>query len=262
MQAAKKVIAEYVADYSLPVLLEKNPQLVENIKKEHQDPKIFLYQETIKLYDVGIEALPTGPHLTCFSMHTERHHIENGLLSMWRSYCTKGDGIALGFNTQKLVDKTNALIKSHKFGTLPLLDVAYSHQTEKIEKRIKASHRLPELLIRTVAKLSGNLTTEEFASPFIDVLGLAMSTKDADFEDEREVRLLSVVVNDSSTSEKLQPKMVGDKILIEYLDCLETIMIGPTNNPQGIYDMVWCALQRANRTDVEIVKSETSFRFL
>lgn len=251
-----------MSDYSLPVLSKTNPQIVENIKKTHQDPKLFLYEETIKLYDVGIEALPTGPHLTCFSMHTERHHIENGLLSMWRSYCTNGDGIALGFNTQKLVDKTNVLIKSHKFGTLPLLDVAYGHQSKKIKSRIKASHRLPEILIQTIARLSGNLTIEEFASPFIDVLGLAMSTKDADFEDEREVRLLCVVVNDSSTSEKIQPKTVGDKILIEHLDCLETVMIGPTNNPQGIYDMVWCALQRANRTDIEIIKSETPFRFL
>jgi hypothetical protein len=76
--------------------------------------------DAAKFFDVGIRSIPTPPHIACFAAHIREHHKENGLLTLWRLYGQQ-DGIALGFDTTKLVKITEAIMQSEAIDTIYLV---------------------------------------------------------------------------------------------------------------------------------------------
>jgi hypothetical protein len=117
-------------------------------------------------------------YLTCFSRHLP--HDTDGLLSMWRAYGNAGNGVAIVFDTSRLIDTESA--------ALVLVEVDYQSRERRMEW-------ISGLIDRFIAILKNSALDPEIVKfagrAFLSRLkGFSLLTKHPGFREEREWRLV------------------------------------------------------------------------
>lgn len=129
------------------------------------------------------EALDT--HVFCLCEH-DLPKDENGLLSMWREYGSKGNGAALVFNTQKINYQTDH----------PILIAKVIYATEQ-QRVIHMRERLAEWArITKEARLSNSSLYLAAKAAFDFIKSFALTTKHSGFSEEKEWRAIYVPERD------------------------------------------------------------------
>ncbi len=228
------------------------------------------------LWDAGIyfnamlKTMPTPPHITCFSAHDRPHQKENGLLTMWRLYGASKDGgmpdegVALGFNTEKLRVETEKILERYGAAYIYLDRVRYGEDDPEIQRRVTDSPSLAALYAQHVIdKLTGtqpdpHLTIEDMNKFTV----LVPSAKHLDFEDEREIRLVVSKELDQSLNGRIALSGPKDRLVIRYMDALEAIMVGPSKRQDALFNSVSDTLRAHGFEHISVLRSRTPFRFL
>lgn len=222
-------------------------------------------EDARSFHDAMVRSLPLPFFLTCFSKHTEPHHNLNGLLTLWRFYGGEGEGIALGFNTRKLVDATESLLQTHSLAAVYLDEVLYGIDDEVLRGRMSEASGLIEMFLEFV----DNLISErelEFGNRGLEMhqfTVLAASAKHPDFVDEREIRLVVTPAFKGHENGRRSAQTSSERfILLPYLNALERVIVGPSRDQAALANRVGSALRRADLGSVQVISSNTPFRFL
>ena len=180
---------------------------------------------------------------------------------MWRSYCPLPGGIAIGFNTEKLIKKTNDLVAQYKFLLMFLDEAIYGDDTEKINQRLDDCDDVIKINADFIhAKI-------ERREPQIDtdalhkLLILSASIKHPDFSDEHEVRLV-VSESQDENDKRDDVQKHGSRIIVEISDCISEILIGPSKDQSAIEAGVRHTLDAFGNNDINVIRSNTPFRNL
>lgn len=220
--------------------------------------------EATKFHDIMVRALPSPPHLTCFCGHSDQHHRQNGLLTMWRHY-GRGEGIALGFDTAKLIEISEGLMQSFAIDGIYLDQVLYGTDNVALMQRMLQAPAILQNFAENLILMLQNLPEgpEISKESFLQFLVLVCGAKHADFRDEQEIRLVVTPAYEGqergrTRAEQLKP----GKIVLPYLDALKQIMIGPSANQEETALSMRTIMERHGLSHVEIVKSEIQFRFV
>lgn len=215
-------------------------------------------------FDIMVRVMPSAPHITCFSAHDRPHHQENGLLTMWRLYGGEGQGVALGFDTAKLVAATYRIRDSLAIDTIYLDRVGYGEDDPEIRRRLDDSPEIPALFSTFLIALMEGRTEipETELGDLFKFLTLCASVKRADFEDEREIRLITAQALPHTVNGRDSPSLTGSRILLPFLEALDEVLIGPSNVQEALYQRTQHALAHADMKHVGVRKSHTSFRVL
>ena len=177
----------------------------------------------------------------CLASFCEQHD----LLSQWRSYGNDGRGIALGFNSERLVDlahRNGLRLFSAACTTRPRTSA--SRATSSIRCSRRSAPRLPTE--RRRAAPSSRSSTPMF-------LVVAPVIKDHRFVEEREWRLVSnpvpfddpdmiAVLKGNQASVKLTVKLTGDSEAMSNM--IPRVTIGPTLDPHNVSDAIDVLSQR------------------
>lgn len=189
----------------------------------------------------------------CIASFCEQHD----LLSQWRSYGNDGRGVALGFNTTRLLDVAQR-------NGLRLLRCVYEPAEHE---RISAS--LTDMLLdarRDAPAGDGSALIARFNEVF---LGVAPVIKDHRFGEEREWRLVSspvafdhrdiiAVLKGNQASVKLTVKLTGDSEAMSNM--IPRVTIGPTLDPHNVSDAIDVLSQRNGFHIPHIGISEIPYR--
>jgi hypothetical protein len=181
---------------------------------------------------------------------------QNDLLSQWRSYGNDGRGVALGFNSAKLLTLAEA-------NGLNLYRCAYD----------PASHeRIASDLVNTLLRSyrAAPPTSEEGRKRMIDefsaaFLRVAPVIKDHRFAEEREWRLVSdhiafddpamiAVMRGNQASVKLTLALHATPAIVEH------VTIGPTLDPDNVSDAIEVLSRRNGFAVEQITISEVPYR--
>jgi hypothetical protein len=188
----------------------------------------------------------------CLASFCEQHD----LLSQWRSYGNDGRGVALGFNSARLLDVAQR-------NGLRLLRCVYEPAQHE---RISAS--LTDMLLE--AKRASPAEGDELIAQFNEVfLRVAPVIKDHRFGEEREWRLVSTpvafehpaiiaVLKANQASVKLTVKLTGDSEGMSNM--IPRITIGPTLDPHNVSDAIEVLSQRNGFHISDIGISEIPYR--
>ncbi len=260
-RAAKNILCPSIATNLYNFLKAKQPQFMERVEQDGHDPQEICEKDADTLYEVSLRTNVYKPYLTCFSYHSADHHKENGILSMWRSYCSLPGGIAVGFSTEKLIKRSNDLVAKYKFLLMFLDEAIYGDDTEKLKQRLDDCDDVIKINADFIhAKI-------ERREPQIDtdalhkLLILSASIKHPDFSDEHEVRLVvSESQDENDTRDDVQKH--GSRIIVEISDCISEILIGPSKDQSAIEAGVRHTLDAFGNSDVNIIRSNTPFRNL
>ena len=189
----------------------------------------------------------------CLASFCEQHD----LLSQWRSYGNDGRGVALGFNTARLLDVAQR-------NGLRLLRCVYEPAEHE---RISAN--LTDMLLearRAATPGEGSELIARFNEVFLRV---APVIKDHRFGEEREWRLVSTpvafdhpgiiaVLKGNQASVKLTVKLTGDSEGMSNM--IPRITIGPTLDPHNVSDAIEVLSQRNGFHISDIGISEIPYR--
>ena len=260
-RTAKGILAPAIAKYAQDFLKKKHPSLIEKILHAGEDPENIINSDADTFIESALITNPYRPFLTCFSFHDEPHHKENGILAMWRSYCSENGGIALGFETKKISAKSYVLGKEAKLSMMYLDGAIYGHQTEILQSRLADAAGLIEMYAEFLDSQINHKEPKLDPKELIRLIILSACVKHADFTDEREIRLVINRVDDTKDKRPNLP-MRGSKIVVPIADCLSHILIGPTNDPDAIEAAVQHNLRKFDRTDVTVSHSRTPYRRL
>ncbi|HUQ29428.1 MAG TPA: DUF2971 domain-containing protein [Usitatibacter sp.] len=173
----------------------------------------------------------------CLASFCEQHD----LLSQWRSYGNDGRGVALGFNSARLLDVAQR-------NGLRLLRCVYEPAEHE---RISAS--LSDMLLEARRTASPEESAELIAQFNEVFLRVAPVIKDHRFGEEREWRLVSTpvafdhpaiiaVLKGNQASVKLTVKLTGDSEGMSNM--IPRITIGPTLDPHNVSDAIDVLSQR------------------
>ena len=188
----------------------------------------------------------------CLASFCEQHD----LLSQWRSYGNDGRGVALGFNSARLLEVAQR-------NGLRLLRCVYEPAEHE---RISAN--LTDMLLE--ARRSSPAEGSELVGRFNEVfLRVAPVIKDHRFGEEREWRLVSApvafdhpgiiaVLKGNQASVKLTVKLTGDSEAMSNM--IPRITIGPTLDPHNVSDAIEVLSQRNGFHISDIGISEIPYR--
>jgi len=188
----------------------------------------------------------------CLASFCEQHD----LLSQWRSYGNDGRGVALGFNSARLLEVAQR-------NGLRLLRCVYEPAEHE---RISAN--LTDMLLE--ARRSSPAEGSELVGRFNEVfLRVAPVIKDHRFGEEREWRLVSApvafdhpgiiaVLKSNQASVKLTVKLTGDSEAMSNM--IPRITIGPTLDPHNVSDAIEVLSQRNGFHISDIGISEIPYR--
>ncbi len=259
--AAKSILCPLIADRAKAYLRTEHPEFIEAVLREGDDPDEIVEKDAAIFYDAGLRTNAFKPHLTCFSAHNETHHKSNGLLSMWRSYCSANNGIALGFDTSRLIRKTEELTSTKKFAAIFLDFAAYGSGDPQLQDRLADSDDVIEMYFKFISNQIRHEKPHLNPRALLKLLVLMTSVKHSDFSDEREIRMI-VSEGSNENDNREEVKTFGNKIIVEIADCLTEILIGPTKDPESIEAAVRNTLDHRNFSAVSIRHSGTPFRNL
>lgn len=216
-------------------------------------------------HDAMVRSLPLPFHLTCFSKHASAHHNANGLLTLWRFYGGAGEGIALGFNTRKLIDATEVIQKKYAIAAIYLDEVRYGSDDEVLCRRMYDATGLVEMFLEFVDSLI-NQRVPDFDGRGVEMhqfTVLAACAKHPDFVDEREIRLIVTPAFSGYEEGRLSAYSADERyMLLPYLNALERIIIGPSPEQEALAERVRIAVREAGLESISVDRSKTPFRFV
>ncbi|WP_304075606.1 DUF2971 domain-containing protein [Maricaulis maris] len=222
-------------------------------------------QDAENCFDAIISANPSQPYLTCFSTHREQHHIENGLLTMWRVYGDNGHGVALGFDAEKLREITEQTQKYRAVDIIYLDEVGYGAASALVSKRMREFPSMTDLYMKAIAAVCCE-NKQVFLNAGADLMRfliLNLACKHPDFEDEREVRLVTMEALPDNVHGREPLKRLGDgRLLIKCLDALNEVIVGPSGRQDQQINRVVRLLGAYGRSEVEVRGTSTPFRQL
>lgn len=257
--AAADVLCPKIYEHAKDALANEHPSFFEWVRSNGLDPNEELQKDSRTFYEAGLRTNAYRPHLVCFSYHSEHHHKQNGILTMWRSYGGPDGGIAIGFDTKEIVDKTSALQREFGYSAIYLDYASYGMGDAKLNDRLQDADDLFQAYFKFIdAQIKGKEPTLG-ASVLHKLLVLTACVKHADFSDEREIRMIIGAPDQS----KIYPKPVemhGSRMLIEIADCIKEIMIGPSKDQSAIEAAITHTLASFNRSNIEVRHSRTPFR--
>jgi hypothetical protein len=221
--------------------------------------------DAMNFHDAMVRALPLPFHLTCFSKHVSEQNDANGLLTLWRFYGGEGKGIALGFNTRKLVEASFQVQKSHSVAAIYLDEVRYGADDQILQSRLADAPGLVEMFLEFMENLITGRKLE-FGTRQLEMFQftvLAACAKHPDFVDEREIRLVTTPAFKGYEHGR-QSAVTADArfMLLPYLQALERIVVGPSTDQVGLEAIVRAALARTGFAHVRVDRSKTPFRFV
>jgi hypothetical protein len=186
---------------------------------------------------------------------------ESDLLSQWRGYCPKGSGFSIGF-------KSSMLINTFEKMKYKLVKCIYDtkKQTKIIDDLLQKSiDKIPEeevddsVLFDILTPISNELFNAFFQ--------IAPMFKDPSFFEEKEWRFVSRAIEFGSRNVKYRQ---GVSMIIPYYEIkiltddniipVETIVIGPTQNPELSKESIRGLLKTKGNEKVSILSSKTPYR--
>lgn len=264
LKGTRDIMVKHMAQAAIPLIQHaRNTGLTHDLDSD-DDVEALAFHDAAKFFDVMIRAIPTPPYLTCFSAHTKEHHAKNGVLTLWRTYGAE-NGIALGFNTKGLVAKTYEIQKSKAVDLIYIDRVSYGSDDPLFHRRFTEAPDVMGMYAEWFGALlkNGGSDFKAAAEALTKFLVLVCSSKHPDFADEREIRLVvseSIVGGEQG---RASVSMRGrHQLLLQYLDVLDTVMIGPSKEQDRIAADVRVALENAGLSNVAVTKSDTLFRAL
>lgn len=231
---------------------------------EELDLAKLINDEAANFHDIMLSALPLVPHITCFCAHPKVHHQRNGLLTMWRLYGDK-EGISLGFDTAKIVQETEKIIKHYAIDCLYVEPVLYGSEDATLIQRVLDSPEVTRkfadflILLFLGEERDINITTSAFTKFVVLVSGAKLP----DFSDEREIRLIAWEAGDGHEKGREKPLTIAPgKLVLKYLSALRSVMVGPSKSQDETARSVRQLLDAHGFQEVEVLRSHTQFRFV
>jgi hypothetical protein len=164
-----------------------------------------------------------------------------------------------------LIALTEDIQKSVAINGIYLERVLYGLQDASLTTRILESSDVIQKFAETLISMLQD--RRELKGVTAETLGrfvaLICCAKHPDFRDEREVRLVvqeALVGLENGRPRAEQP--AAERIVVKYLDALEEVMIGPSENQEHIVTKVRGVLDEAGFTHVRLTTSQIKFRFL
>lgn len=239
----------------------------EGVFSQHLDDFMLSYlvaMDARVFHDAMAHSLPAPVYLTCFARHSSLNHHDNGLLTLWRFYGGEGEGVALGFDTRKLIAATHNILASGPFSAAYIDAVSYGEQDGILSTRLAQAPGLQEMFLEHLNRLFSCVPIDVSSrqKELLQYIVLASCSKHPDFADEREVRLISLSSVDLDAAGEPVARTSGAKhVGLPIVDALESVMIGPSPD-QGVTERrARTALNQAGRSDVRVVRSRTPFVF-
>lgn len=257
--AAADILCPKIYEHAKIKLSQEHPSFFEWAISEGLDPDEELQKDSRTFYEAGLRTNAYRPHLACFSYHSEHHHKQNGILTMWRTYGGDDGGIALGFDTKQVVDKSSKLQSDFGYSAIYLDYASYGANDARLSDRLQdASDLFAAYFVFLDAQIRGKPPTLGIAV-LHKLLVLTACVKHADFSDEREIRMI-VGAPDESKKYPKPVTMHGVRMLLEIADCLKEIIIGPSKDQKAIAAAVNHTLAEFGKSDVEVRFSQTPYR--
>jgi hypothetical protein len=261
-RALRKIMSDTMFDAGHVKIRELIARLGGDFSGSDDDFIKVFQDDARRCHDALLNSMPSTPFLTCFSAHEEAHHRDHGLLTMWRLYGGKGDGVALGFNTEKLRQLTIDIQKKNAVDTIFLDRVAYGSQDAQVVERLESFNGLADLFVASVLAV---LSEQENClrgrgADMMKFLMLCVTTKHQDFEDEREIRLTVFEAIPETIGDRQPLRRIGSRLLIHCVDALEEVIIGPSDDQDRVMRDVAEWLRIRELGDVEVRMSGTPFR--
>lgn len=273
-------LAEAMVEAAFPKLLALVKEKGAKLAMSEDETRAQMLVEATKFFRDMLKTLPTPPHVTCFSAHTLPHHDTSGLLTMWRLYGvsrSKGkrrrkwrndaQGIALGFNTEKLRVITEEIIEQYAVAYIFLDRVSYALDDPEVKRRVSESPEIADLFAGYfMARILGDDDWNPNIAPATmnKFVVLVPSAKHPDFVDERETRLVVCPEVDDERLQRGLPRLEGpkDRLVVRYFDALEEIIIGPSRRQDKLLKNVRFLLRSKGFGHIDVRKSQTPFRYL
>lgn len=262
MRHLRNPLVSILVERATPIILAEIAKSDMEIIGPEADFVEVVANDAKKFFDILIRTIPGGPHLTCFSAHQDAHHHENGLLTMWRLYGGAGSGLALGFDTAKLVEITSQIQANNQIDLIFLEQVRYGDHDPETQRRLDDFPGLPNLYAKAALAILEN--RGEFPpSAHDDLLKfvvLNVCSKHPDFQDEREVRLVTTQATPESQGNRTPLGRVNDRLIIPCMDALTEVIVGPSDDQPSLIETVKNALHHHDLGSVIVRASNTPFR--
>lgn len=265
LRALRDPFIALVRDAALKLVISRRERGAFNLPMTDADALRLVNADAGMFHDSMVGALPVSPRITSFTSHDMPHHEENGRLALWRFYGGDGEGIALGFNTEKLASATVQILERSAVDFIYLDRVRYGETDPVLQKRVSEATGLADMFVEyltaTIEKREydpKNRTTE--LMQFVVLSGCA---KHLDFIDEGEVRLIvseSMAGHHRGRAQLVQP--TESAVVIECLGALDVVMVGPSRDQCAVEEAVRHELTASGFRHVRVIKSKTPFRYL
>lgn len=265
LRALRAPFVDVVREAALRLVLECRDAGAFKVQMSDADAQSIVCTDAGTFHDTTIRALPSPPHITCFSFHDRPHHAESGLLSLWRFYGGDGEGVALGFDTAKLADLTEDILRSWALDFIYLDQVLYGIEDPTLQTRLKDASGLPLMYLDFLRHVIEDRVLEYEAKDrqheLRQLIVLACSAKHPDFTDEREVRLvLSSSLKGYERGRQRMTQIAGKHVLVPLLDALTHVIVGPSRDQERLTKQVRTELNDAGFAHIQMSVSKTPFR--
>lgn len=259
--ALRAPVVELFTQSALPIFKERIEKGEIKFNQPVSDLQELVRGDAERLFDILVQRAPTPSHICCFSTHDQPYQVENGLLTMWRLYGGT-EGIALGFDTAKFVTVSEQIIDQFSIATMFLIQVLYGRDHPEVMEKLEESQTLRFLMSTILIDQIDGVETnpETLAEDLLRCFVLFASTKHQDFEDEREIRLVTCVSINSEEQGRLPPENKNGRLLVRCLDALDEVLVGPSDRQEEMLEGVRRELDFAGLERVDVRMSGTPFR--
>ncbi len=215
----------------------------------------------------------SSPYIASFCGHTEEDAYEqqNGLLSQWRGY-GGADGLAIVFNTHRLVELLQAEHDRHEYFHFGIFDVIYNTDRAQTDCRLEKLVGIVDRIIKQ--RIDGkSFEVDDVLEPL--QLG-AVRLKHRGFKEEHEVRIVACPLTleqreriEKTSETELAPRKAiktllrrGDRQHIPYIALfgetplpIKRIIVGPGPKQATLQSQIRSQIP----AHIKVVKSETPY---
>jgi len=211
----------------------QSPAIASATFSDDQFQTVIKALQSARDFDGEVHSYDT--YIACFSDHDRGDH--DGRLSMWRAYGADGGGVAIVFDTSKLIED----------GDSPLIiaPVEYLTTAKRLEWIDWAIQRAAQAILKLGPAASDHALQSVARIYYARIRRAALFSKHASFADEREWRVVydpdldpegkfRELMGYAITPKGIQPKLklrlgersLGRPLLLE--DVVDSILLGPT----------------------------------
>lgn len=256
-------------------LIDTNDATIQKIRANGVNPYIHANSFEQFVVENALAAFPA--FICCFCKANSKEDFSHGLLSQWRGYGIDG-GYALQFSKKKILAAIEAIKEPDK-GQYEIRDIAYdvnNRLRQDVLNHIGSFKSAYEGHLAELAEPFSRDNRNEVRDPIVTVLGgpveslvnYLIHTKSEHFAEERECRLSYVEIGELGTSRiptkfidrngLLVPYKALPNTILPFLDCLESIIVGPNQRMSARFHAV-CELIKEAGLKVSVRPSKIPF---